>query len=176
VTRLARLLRRLRRDRRGVAAVEMALVTGVFCVAIFNAVEVGRYAYILMEAGQATQAGVQAAYVACDSNHLPATENCPALDSAVTTAIQSTTLGARISLDGPLSEGWYCLNAADALVLVGAVDAKPADCSGVNQAALAPALYLKVATTYSFTPIFNGLTIGSTLPSAIRKTAWMRMQ
>jgi Flp pilus assembly protein TadG len=176
VNRLSALLRRLRRDERGVAAVEMALVTGFFCVAIFNAVEVGRYAYILMEAGQATQAGAQAAYVACDSNHLPATENCPALTPAVTTAIQSTTLGAAIALNGPVTEGYYCLDASNALVYVAPVDAKPGDCSDVGQPALTPALYLQVATTYSFTPIFDGLTVGSTFPASVRKTAWMRMR
>jgi Flp pilus assembly pilin Flp len=98
-----RFLGRFRADERGVAAVEMSLVTGVFALAMLNAVEIGRYAYVLMEAGQATQAGAEAAYVTCDSNHLPATVNCPSLDSAVTTAIQSTSLGAHVTINGAIT-------------------------------------------------------------------------
>lgn len=171
-----RLLGRFRRDERGVAAVEMALITGIFSVAMLNAVEVGRYAYILMEIGQATQAGAQAAYVTCDSNHLPATQNCPSLDSAVTTAIQSTSLGARVSINGAISEGYYCLNNTGALVYASDVNNRPSDCSAYGEAALSPSLYLQVPTTYSFTPIFSSFTIGSGLPHTIQKTAWMRMQ
>lgn len=173
--RIARFLRRLRGDARGVAAVEMSLVTGVFTLAMLNAVEVGRYAYILMESGQATQAGAQAAYVACDSNHVPATVNCPSLDQAVTTAAQSTSLGAHISV-AAIDEGYYCLDATNALVYASDVSNKPSDCSAYGQAALSPVLYLQVHTSYAFTPIFGSFTVGSSLPASIQKTAWMRMQ
>lgn len=171
-----RFLGRLRADERGVAAVEMSLVTGVFALAMLNAVEVGRYAYVLMEAGQATQAGAEAAYVTCDSNHLPATVNCPSLDSAVTTAIQSTSLGAHVTVNGAITEGYYCLNGSGALVYASDVNHKPADCSAYGEAALSPALYLQVPTTYTFTPMFSTFTMGSSLPHTIQKTAWMRME
>ncbi|MDB5444605.1 MAG: hypothetical protein JWP73_2981 [Phenylobacterium sp.] len=172
---MIRLIRRLRADQRGVAAVEMALVTGFFSVAMFNAVEVGRYAYILMEAEQATQVGAQAAYVACDTQHVPATQNCQGLNAAVTTAIHGTSLGTNVSLNGAISEGYYCINSSNALVYASDLASKPADCSAYGNPGLAPVLYLQVHTTYAYAPIFTGFTIASTFPTSVQKTAWMRM-
>lgn len=173
--RLGARLAAFRRDDRGVAAVEMALVTSVFAVAMLNAVEVGRYAYVLMEAGQATQAGAQAAYVACDAQHVPATQNCSALGAAVATAIQGTSLGPKISLNGPITEGYYCLNTANALVYASDVSSKPANCSAFGNAGLSPALYLQVSTRYTYAPMFPGVTIAHAFPTSVQKTAWMRM-
>jgi Flp pilus assembly protein TadG len=172
---LIRHIRRLHADQRGVAAVEMALVTGVLTVAVFNAVEVGRYAYVLTEVGQATQVGAQAAYVACDSQHVPATQNCPGLNAAVTTAIQGTSLGSQVSLNGAISEAYYCINSSNALVYASDLASKPADCSAYGNPGLAPVLYLQVHTAYTYAPIFNGFTIGNTFPTSVRKTTWMRM-
>jgi len=168
-------MRRFGADQRGVAAVEMSLVTGVFAVALFNAVEVGRYAYVLMEAGQATQAGAEAAFVACDSQHVPATQNCPSLNSAVTAAIQGTSLGNKVSLNGAISEGYYCLDPSNQLVFAASASSKPSDCSSVGSPTLQPVLYLQVHTTYTYAPILAGFTIGSRFPTSIQKTAWMRM-
>lgn len=168
-------MRRFGADQRGIAAVEMSLISGVFAVALFNAIEVGRYAYILMEAEQATQAGAEAALVACDGQHVPATSNCPALSNAVTTAVQGTSLGTHVTLNGAISEGYYCLNASNALVYAADVNSKPSDCSAYGNAGLSPVLYLQVHTTYTYAPIFTGFTIGSTFPTSIQKTSWMRM-
>jgi Flp pilus assembly protein TadG len=175
VIRLARYLRRFGADRRGVAAVEMSLVTSAFAVAMFNAVEVGRYAYILMEAEQATQAGAQAAYVTCDSQHVPATQNCPGLNAAVTTAVQSTTLGTHVTLNGAIDEAYYCVDSTGALVYASDLASKPSDCSAYGSTGLAPVLYLQVHTTYTYAPIFTGFTIAGNFPTTVQKTAWMRM-
>lgn len=174
MSRRARFLRRFSDDRRGVAAVESALITGVFVTALFNAVDVGRYAYVVMEVEQATQAGAQAALVACDDNHVPATQNCPTLNSAVTTAIQGTSLGSQVSLNGAITEGYYCLNGT-ALALAGSINNKPADCSAFGGSGLTPALYLQVHTSYSYSPIFGSFSVAHTFPTPITKTAWMRM-
>jgi Flp pilus assembly protein TadG len=175
VIRPFRLLRRLRRDERGVAAVEMSLITGAFAVAMLNAVDVGRYAYILMETEQATQVGAQAALVACDGQHVPATLSCPNLSTAVTTAIRGTSLGSAVSLNGAITEGYYCIDASGALVYAGPANAKPATCSGLGPPAFVPALYLQVRTRYAFAPMFPGLSVAQAFPKSIQKTAWMRM-
>jgi Flp pilus assembly protein TadG len=166
-------LHRFRRDERGVAAVEMALITGVFAVATMNAVEVGRYAYVLMEAEQATQTGAEAALVTCDAQHVPATQACPNLNGAVTTAIHGTSLGSAVSLNGAIGEGYYCVNASGALVFASDLSSKPANCSAFGNASVAPALYLQVRTRYAYAPIFPGLTVVKS--TSIQKTAWMRM-
>jgi Flp pilus assembly protein TadG len=175
VTGLRRHMRRFGGDQRGVAAVEMSLITGIFAVALFNAIEVGRYAYILMEAEQATQAGAEAAYVACDAQHVPATVNCNGLNAAVTAAIHGTSLGTNVSLNGSIAEGYYCLDSHNALVFASDLNSKPSDCSAQGQATLQPALYLQVSTTYTYAPIFSGFTIGGAFPTGVTRTAWMRM-
>jgi Flp pilus assembly protein TadG len=175
VTDLKPFLRRLRRNERGVAAIEAALIISVFAIAMLNAVDVGRYAYILMEAEQATQVGAQAALVACDAQHVPATQSCPTLTSAVTTAIQGTTLGPKMGLNGAITEGYYCVNNTGALAFVSDVSVKPGNCAAVGNSSLTPVLYLQVHTQYTYAPMFPGLTVAQTFPTAVQKTAWMRM-
>lgn len=173
--RLAAFLGRFRRDQRGLAAIEMAFVASAFAAALLNAVDVGRYAYVLMEAEQATQAGAQAAYVTCDSTHIPATQNCPGLNTAVTAAVQNTSLGSAVALNGAIGEGYYCVNSSGVLTYASDVNSKPADCSAYGVASGQPALYLQVHTTYHYTPIFGSFSIAGTFPATVTKTAWMRM-
>jgi len=175
MTPLRRFIRRFRHDERGVAAFGAALITSVFAIATLNTVEIGRYAYILMEANLATQAGAQAALVACDSEHVPATTVCPNLKTAVVTAIQGTSLGTAVTLSGPIAEGYYCLNGSGALVYASGVSAKPSNCAAFGNWAGRPALYLQVGTRYAYAPMFPGLTIAKAFPASIEKTSWMRM-
>jgi Flp pilus assembly protein TadG len=171
------ILQRFRRDQRGVAAIELALVGGLFILGGMSAVEVGRYAYETSEVNAAAQAGAQAAAVACDLDHTPATVNCPGLNSAVTTAIQSTQLGSQVTLSGAIKEAYYCLDGANTLQYAGAIGAAPADCSGVaNTAATAqPTIYLQVKVAAPFQSLFPGLTIAQSFAASIKRTAWMRM-
>ena len=53
------ILQRFRRDQRGVAAIELALVGGLFILGGMSAVEVGRYAYETSEVNAAAQAGAE---------------------------------------------------------------------------------------------------------------------
>ena len=168
-------VRRFGRDQEGIAAIEMALVTMMFSTALINAVEVGRYGLALMQVDNAAQAGVAAANHACDIEHLPATANCPTLYATVGTAVQSTTLGNRISVQGQISEGWYCVNSAKALQYMAPVNAKPADCTAAQNPTGTPGLYLGVHATYVYEPIFPGLTIAETFVTPVNRTAWARL-
>jgi Flp pilus assembly protein TadG len=175
VTRLTAFIRRLRRDERGVAAVEMALIGSLFCVALLNAVDVGRYAYLRTEVATATQIGAQAALVACDPAHLPATVNCPELNGAVATAIHGTSLGSGVGLSGAVAEAYYCLNASGVLTYAADLDHKPADCGAFGVAAAKPVLYLRLNTTYAYVSLFGTLSVAKTFPATITRSAWMRM-
>jgi Flp pilus assembly protein TadG len=171
------LLQSFRRDQRGVAAIELAVFGTIFVFGAMNTVEIGRYAYQTSEVNAAAQAGAEAAIVACDLTHVPATLNCPALNVAITTAIQTTPLGANITLDAPTSEGWYCLDTTGALKLASAAGAQPSDCSWISNPApgATPALYLQVHVTYTFQSLFPGVTLAQTFAPSIKRTAWMRM-
>jgi Flp pilus assembly protein TadG len=158
-----------------VAAVEMSLIGAVFFGLLINGVEVGRYGLTLMQLNNAAQAAVSAAYSTCDAAHLPATENCPALATAVETALQSTTLGGDAGLESQLTEGWYCVTDTKTLQFVGAPLSKPANCSAVSTSSGSPALYLSVKARYDYKPLFPG-TLTATFTSPLERTAMARFQ
>jgi hypothetical protein len=87
-------------DTQGAAAVEFAGAAMMLIVGILNAVDVGYYVLKRMEVENAAQVGAQAAWKTCydQSFMLPATQNCPSLTSAITAAIQSTSLGNLVTL------------------------------------------------------------------------------
>ena len=164
------------RDRRGVAAIEFAIVAGFISVGALNTADVVMYARDRMEVENATEMGAQAAWKTCDMSHLPATVNCPGLNAAITAAIQSTSLGAKVSLQmGSPAEAYYCVNASGVLTYVANTANKPADCSAVGQPSSNPGDYIQVQTTFAFAPVFPGITIAGTFPATITKTAWMRL-
>jgi len=178
-------LKALGRDRRGVAAIEFALVGGFLSVALLNLVDVSIYIFQKMEVDNAAQAGAQAAWTLCgpttgpnESSQLPATlnNNCPGLTAAVTAAVQSTALGTNVTLpSGSPAEGYYCLNSSNALVYVSSVSSKPANCSSVGEASLQPADYIQIQTTFTYTPLFTGITVASLLTTPITSTALIRL-
>jgi hypothetical protein len=142
-----------------------------------NALEIGRYAYESSAVNAAAQAGAEAALATCDAAHTPATVNCPKVTDAVTKAIQSTELGTGVTIDGSMTEGYYCLDTSHALKKVSSASSKPSSCSGVSNLAsgAVPTLYLQVPVTYSFEALFPSLTIAKSFSTAIKRTAWMRM-
>jgi TadE-like protein len=182
----------LRADPRGVAGIEFALTGGLLVIGLLNAVDVGLYAYKRMEVENSAEAGAQAAWKTCGDaklkgyNPLPATQNCTVangavtdLNSAITTAIQATSLGTAVSLySGYPTEAYYCVNASNALQLVGPVTSSPpADCSAAGNPATSPSDYLQVQVTYPYQPLFPGLisVMSTSGISSITKTSWMRM-
>ncbi|HEX3494081.1 MAG TPA: hypothetical protein VHT48_01710, partial [Methylocella sp.] len=101
------------------------------------------------------------------------------LNSAIDSAIQSTSLGTYVSrYSGFPQEGYYCVNASNALQLVGPVTSSPpADCSAAGNPATSPSDYLQVQVTYPYQPLFPGLisVMSTSGISSITKTSWMRM-
>ena len=166
----------LQADRRGVAAVEFAIFAGLLIFATLNVAEISIYIYQRMQVENATEMAAQAAWKNCDLTMLPATTNCPALTKAVQNAMQSTSLGSSVALQsGSPSEGYYCVNSYGALEYVSNVTSKPADCSAVGMPSLQPADYIEIGTTFAYKPLFPGITVATTLPTPITKTAWMRL-
>ena len=163
-------------DQSGVSAIEFAFFVGLLVFGLLNAADVSIYIYKRMQVENATEMGAQAAWKACDPNHLPATINCPGLTTAVQNAIQSTSLGTQVSLQsGYPAEGWYCVDSSGVLQYVSGPSAKPTDCSAVGTATLQPADYIKVQTTFSYAPLFSGITVASAFAAQITDTALMRM-
>jgi Flp pilus assembly protein TadG len=175
-------LRRLLRDRRGAAAAEVALWATALMVPVLSIADLTFYTYQKMQVELASQAGVGAAWRVCNiSSLMPATANCSGLSAAVTTAIQSTSLGSNVTAS--ISEGWYCVNGSNALVLIGTagtiatpLTATRPNCTSVGAPTVLAGEYVRVTTSYTFTPPYTGLSMTSLLPSPITKVSWMRLR
>ena len=163
-------------DQRGVAAVEFGLFVIFLSLSLVNVTDASIYLYQRMQVENATQVAAQAAFKTCDTAHLPATTNCPNLTTAIQNALGSTSLGASVSLiSGSPSEGYYCVNSSNALQYVSDVSSKPADCTAAGTPALQPGDYIQVQTTFTYTPLFPGLSVASSFPTPINRTAMMRL-
>jgi len=174
--KLARKTRTIWADQRGVAAIEFGLFSIVLFVAFANVVDVSTYIYQRMQTENATQVAAQAAWKACDPSQLPATTNCPGLATAIQNALKSTSLGTSVTLiAGSPSEGYYCVNASNALQYVSDVSSKPADCTAAGMPALQPGDYIQVQTTFTYVPFFSRLSVASTFATPINRTAIMRL-
>jgi len=174
--RLRQNLRTFGRDRRGTAAIEFAFFASVLSIATLNVAEISVYIFQRMQVENATQMAAQAAWKTCDTSHLPATTNCSGLTAALTNSVRSTSLGARVQLQaGSPSEGYYCVTSENALQYMAGVDSKPADCSAVGNAGVQPADYITIQTTFTYTPMFSGLTVGGLFSTIIQKTTLMRL-
>jgi Flp pilus assembly protein TadG len=167
---------------RGVAGIEFAIIGPMLALGLVNAVDVGYYAYQGMEVWNAAEVGAQAAWNTCNdvppnykgTTNLPATQNCPVLNATITTAIQSTSLGTKVSLaSGYPAEAYYCVNGSNALQLQGSVSSPPTTCS----TGAAPGDYLQVGVTYPYKPLFPGLISVMSVSgvTSITKTSWMRL-
>src|SRR5262249_37498449 len=149
-----------RRDTEGLAAIEFALLAGFLCVAVLNVSDIGVYLFDTLEVRNATEMGAQAAWATCDLNHLPATTKCSSLNSAVATAVHSTSLGTSVSLqNNSPSEGYYCATLTGTLQYMADVSNKPADCTLAGVPTDLAGDYVEVQTTYSYSPIFPGLSV-----------------
>ena len=174
--RISKYLATLRSDRRGVAAIEFAIFASLISIGMLNVTDVAVYVYQRMQVEYATQAGAQAAWHTCDINHLPATNNCSGLNTAVTTAVQSTSLGTNVTLQtGSPSEGYYCVNSSGIMQYMNDVNHKPTDCSAAGSAGVQPADYITISTTFAYSPLFPGITVTSTFATPITRTALMRL-
>jgi Flp pilus assembly protein TadG len=162
-------------DRRGVAAIEFGIFAVFLAAALANVTDVSIYIYQRMQVENATQVAAQAALQTCAAK-LPATTNCSSLLTAMQNALHSTSLGTAVTLQtGSPTEGYYCINALNALQYVSDVSSKPADCTAAGMPALQPGDYIQVETTFTYQSLFPGLSVASTFPSPINLTAMLRL-
>ncbi|MBA4010510.1 MAG: hypothetical protein C0481_01465 [Phenylobacterium sp.] len=174
------------RDDAGAAAVEFVLWLSLLVLPLINAVDLGVYVFKKMQVEMAAQAGTHAAWRLCDqSAELPAVANCTGLATTIQTAVQSTTLGATVTVAAASpAEGYYCVNSSGALTLVGAAGRiglaptkpNPFTCEAqFSGSKTVPGDYVQVTVTYPYQPIFSQASIASLLTTPITKTAWMRL-
>lgn len=168
---------------------EFVIWFSVLVVPILSAFDIGAYAYQRMETQIAAQAAVQYVWHLCDYTigGTPAFDaaKCPKLSlSNITTAAQDTTLGSGISVTS-VGEGYYCVDSTGALHAVGTASSaigtaptppSPFTCASVVAGSTTPpGDYVSATVSYSFTPIFSGVSIAGLLTSPITQTAYVRL-
>jgi hypothetical protein len=166
-------------DQRGTSAIEFSFFAGLLSLGLLNMTDVSIYLYQRMELENATEMGAQAAWKLCDpfKGYVPATTNCPNLKTTVTNAVQSTSLGSKVSLQsGSPAEGYYCVNNSGSLQYISDVSSKPADCTAAGMPSLQPGDYVTVTTTFAYAPLFPGITVAGKFSTPITKTATMRLE
>jgi len=177
------------RNTSGAAAVEFVLWTGIMVIPILSAVDIAYYAYQRMQVEVAAQAAVQAAFHSCDPmTQLPAASKCAGVLANMTAAAQSTTLGTAVTFATAPVEGYYCVDNAYQMVLMGTSEPilaaggtaptvpNPFSCASVVPGSNSqPGDYVSVTVTHSFTPIFSGISVAQLLSTEIHRTAWMRL-
>jgi Flp pilus assembly protein TadG len=168
--------RRVAACRAGTATIEFAFVSSILVIMLLNMVDFSLRIWSQMEVDNVAEVGAQAAYANCAGITVPSTTNCPSMTTAITTAIQSSSLGNRVSLaSGSPVETYYCLNGT-ALQSVGSGSSPPSpyDCSAAGNAAATPGDYITVNVNYTFTPLFPGLSIVSS--GTLSGTGMMRLK
>jgi Flp pilus assembly protein TadG len=146
----------------GNVTIEFAIVAPILVVMIMNIFDFSQLIWARMEVDYSAQMGAQAAQKTC-SAHLPAKTNCAGLTNAVTNAIQATSLGTAVTLaSSNPTETYYCVSGTT-LQSVGTYSAPPSpfNCSVVGNPSTTPGDYIGVAVTYSYAPIFAGLTLAT---------------
>jgi Flp pilus assembly protein TadG len=169
-------LLRLAHATAGNVAIEFALVSTILVPLLLNSIDFSFLIWAKMEVENAAQMGAQAAYATCSSGPLPATTGCANLSSAVTTAVQGTSLGTAVSLPGDSPDEDYGCTSGTTLKTVGDYSSppNPFDCSAVGDPSHTPGDYVIVNVTYSYTPIFSGLSLAPS--QTLRSSAIQRLQ
>jgi Flp pilus assembly protein TadG len=166
-------------DQHGTSAIEFSFFVGLLSLAALNVADISIYMYQRMELENAAEMGAQAVWKTCDPSqgYLPATTNCPGLTTAITQAMQSTSLGKKITLkSGSPTEGYYCVNSSGSLQYVSSVSAKPADCTAAGMPSLQPGDYIQVTASFAYSPLFADVTVAGKFATPITKTATIRLE
>jgi hypothetical protein len=156
--------------------IEFALAAPILVTLLLNLFDFSELIWATMQTDYSAQIGAQAALKNCAGGTLPAKTNCASLDSAVTTAIQSTSLGSSVSLaTGYPGESYYCVSGTSLQSLGGySSPPSPFDCSAAGNAGVAPGDYIAVNVNYSYTPTFSGLSLASS--QTLTGSAMQRLQ
>jgi Flp pilus assembly protein TadG len=140
--------RRMAREDHGNVAIEFAFIAPILIVLIMNVLDFSALIWDQMEVDYSAQMGAQAAYKTCNT--------------AVTTAVQSTSLSTGVTLaSGYPTETYYCVSGTTLESVASYPSSPPANCSAYGNATVAPGDYIQVNVNYLFSPTFSGLSLAS---------------
>ena len=150
-------------DRAGTAMIEFALAAPILVVLLLNLFDFSVLIWSTMQTDYSAQMGAQAALKLCAGGNPPALTNCTGLSAAVTTAVQSTSIGTGVTVaSGYPEEQFYCVTGTT-LQSIGTSPPSPYNCATAtpSNASATPGDYIVVQVNYSYTPTFSGLSLAS---------------
>jgi Flp pilus assembly protein TadG len=150
-------------DKTGTAMIEFALAAPILVILLLNLFDFSVLIWSTMQTDYSAQMGAQAAFKLCGGGSPPALTNCSGLTAAVTTAVQSTSLGTGVTLaSGYPAEDFYCVSGTT-LDSIGTSPPSPYNCSTATPSdpAATPGDYIVVQVSYSYSPTFSGLSLAS---------------
>jgi len=157
----------------GAAAAEFALVLTLLTIPLLNAFDIGVYVYQRMQLDNAAQVAVQTAWAQCaPSGDVPAmvNNNCAGLAAAMTAAIKTTPLGAGVTITSTTEN--YCCPGAGTITCQGPVaTTTPVNCTSGQP----PGDYIFITASYTYSPLYSGVSVAGLLTTPIVRTAWMRL-
>jgi Flp pilus assembly protein TadG len=165
-------LRVYARGTRGAAAAEFALIVTVVSVPLLNIIDLGTYVYSKMEMQNATQIGGQEAWLLGTTCTLPLTTgSCSGTYSgSITTAVHGGSLGTHVTVSS-INEVYGCVNASGNLVFTALSGGQPT-CSDDSLAGD----YVQVTGSYTYSPMFTGISVVGLLTTPITSTSTMRIR
>lgn len=159
-----------RKNQRGAAAAEFALVLSLLTIPILNVVDVGIYIYDRMELDNSAQAAVQRAWALCAAaGDVPATSNCTGVSSAMAAAVQNAPLGTGVTITSTSEQ--YCCPGTTLACQGSVTTTTPADCTSGE----APGDYIFATVSYTYAPLFTGVSVASLLATPMTRAASMRL-
>lgn len=171
----------------GNAAVEFALTLGLLTIPMLSVVDIGMYTYDRMQLCNAAQVAAQSVWATCSSSsYWPVTQYCTSWQTGVTNAAQTTSLGTNVAVSA-ITDGYYCVNSAGTLTpatgtTVGTFASPltataPTSCgTGTWETTGAPAEFVKVTVTYTYTPAFRGISAASLLNPSLTEISWIQVK
>ena len=171
------MIRSYLREQRGAAAVEFAMMLGLFTIALPSAIDLGIYAYDSMQVNTSAQMAVQAMWAGC--SQFPVTSSCSGAQTTLSTAAHQSSLGSQVSVSSS-TESYSCTNSSGALypkatgTFASPLGANSYTCASADQTSY-PGDYMSATVTYAYTPVFANISVATLLGTSITSTATMRL-
>lgn len=190
------------REQRGAAAIEFAIILSLLVVPMMSVVDVGVYTFSKIQVENAAQSAAQTLWATCTSaSNWPFSNYCTqiqtgtsttmSVSAAVTSAAQQTSLGSNVTVSS-ITDGYYCTaqktaTGVQSIVLVSSsgtfsspLTSATTSCGSAPSGSTwsggsSPGEYATVTVSYTYKPMFGGISVASLLTTPITKTATIRI-
>jgi len=179
-----RALRAYLSNRRGSAAIEFALVLGMLTIPLMSVIDLGMYTYDKMQVRSAAQVAAQSVWASCgSSSNWPVTRYCTSWQSGINTSAQLTSLATNVTVTSVV-DGYYCVNGSGILTAIGSTGTfaspltatAPTSCGSGTWETTTPYEFVTVTVSYTYAPVFGGISVASLLPTSMTATSTMQVK